>query len=132
MQELFHSPIWIMIAKSLLALFMFGFGAISIYVVIYSKQWQEGLALIEYECNALRDMSMLQATVARSQLSEIRERMLQKPEKAEMEVISSIVKNSFPLLSMLMKKETNLIQWGLAGFKFVRSAYDYFSSKNKN
>lgn len=132
MAEFFHGPFLVLLAKSLVALIMFGSGAVCIFVLLHRKQWQEALAIIETECDNARDMSMLQATVARSQLAELREKMTHRPEKAEIEVISSIVKNAMPVLSLLMTRETSLFKWGFAGFKFIRSAYEYFSSRNKN
>lgn len=90
------------------------------------------LMVLETECDIARDAAMMQATIARSQLSELQERMKRKEEKAEIEVVSNLIKQAMPVVTMFMNKETNLLKWGFAGAKLVRSAFEYFSEKEKN
>lgn len=130
--DILHSPIWIMIAKLLLAAIMIGFSLLCIFIVLKARLWKESLAVIEAECNEARDMAMLQGTMLRSQLFEVQERLKKKPEKAEIEVVSNLVRQAVPLLNLLVRRETSIFKWGFAGVKLVQSAFDYFSQKSKN
>lgn len=129
MDAVIHSPAWILIAKSLLALLMLAFGLASIFVYLKLTAWRLGLQVIEQECDDARDNVMLQGTVVRFQLSELQERLRKKPEKAEMEVATTIIKQAIPVLSLLIKRESNLIKWAFSGAKLAKSVFDYFSNK---
>lgn len=128
--DIVHSPFWILLAKTLLAFIMFAFALVCLIVWRNAPAWRESLAELEYECNVVRDETMMQATIARGQLVEIQERMRQRNEKAEIEVVGTLVRQAVPLLTMLMQRETNLMKWGMAGAKLVKSAFEYFNSKN--
>lgn len=129
MDYVFHSQIWILIAKSILALVSVAFGLIAIMLYLRLSAWRLGLQTIESECDNARDNVMLQGTVVRYQLSELRERLKKKPEKAEIEVATSIIKQAIPVLSLLIRRESNLIKWAFSGVKLAKSMYEYFSSK---
>jgi|688.fasta_scaffold2474742_1 hypothetical protein len=128
--DIIHSPFWILLAKTVLAVIMLGFAAVCLIVWRQAPAWRNSLAELEYECDVIRDETMMQATIVRGQLVEIQERLKHRPDKAEMEVVGSMVKHAMPILSMLMQRETNLMKWGMAGAKLVKSAFEYFNSKN--
>ena len=125
-----YGPYLLWIAKLVLASIMGGLALGCLYVCWKAPQWREQLAEIESDCDIIRDETMMQATIMRGQLVEIQERLKHRPEKAEMEVVGSMVKHAMPILSMLMQRETNLMKWGMAGAKLVKSAFEYFNSKN--
>lgn len=127
--DIIHSPFWILLAKTVLAFIMIGFAVVCLFVWKKAPLWREALAELEYECNVVRDETMMQATIMRGQLVDIQERLRQRNEKAEIEVVGALVKQAVPLLSMLMQRETNLMKWGMAGAKLVKSAFEYFNSK---
>ncbi|MBX9685916.1 MAG: hypothetical protein K2X27_04390 [Candidatus Obscuribacterales bacterium] len=129
MYEIIAGPFWILLAKSILAVIMSAFGLLCLLVLKKAGQWKEQLYVLETECNIARDSAMIQATVARSQLSELQEKLRHKPEKAEMEVVGNLAKHALPVLTLLMNKETNLLKWGFAGAKLAQSAFEYFSRK---
>lgn len=129
MNEIIHSGFWVILAKVIMVIIMFAFGTIGLIVVRNSRAWEQALLEAESECDFTRDMTMVQATAARSQLAEIRERLKKKPDKAEMEVISTLMKQAMPVISLLLKKETSLIKWGFAGAKLAKSAYEFFRAK---
>jgi hypothetical protein len=129
MDAVIHSPIWIMIAKSLLALIMLAIGLIAVFVYLKVTAWRLGLQAIESECDMARDNVMLQGTVVRFQLAELQERLKKKPEKAEMEVATTIIKQAIPVLSLLIKREGNLIKWAFSGAKLAKSVFEYFSNR---
>ncbi len=132
MDQLIHSAAWLIIAKVLLVIFMLASGSIALLIVVRKKAWMESLKELEMLCDIGRDTAMIQCTVARSQLVEFQEKLKSKPERTEIEMITKLVKQSLPVLSLLMNKETNLLKWGFAGAKLVQSAFDYFSKKNRN
>lgn len=127
--DIIHSPFWMLLAKLVLASIMFVFALACLIVWRNAPAWRLSLAELETECNVVRDEAMMQACITRGQLVEIQERLRQKPEKAEIEVVGTLVKQAMPILSMLMQRETNLMKWGMAGAKLVKSAFDYFNSK---
>lgn len=130
--NILYSPFWILLAKSILALLMTLFAVLCLLLSLKANGWRMMLQGIETECDIARDMTMLQATVARSELREIQEKLKTKTEKAKIEVVSSLVKEAVPVLSMIMQKETSLLKWGFAGAKLIRSAFEYFSQAKKN
>ena len=132
MDAVLHSPIWIYTGKILLALIMFAFGAIAILIFLKRTQWKTQLEALEVECDEVRDMVMLQGTVVRYQLHEFKEKLNKKPEQvSEVEIVTKIVRQAMPLLSLLVKKETSLVQWGFAGTKLVKTIFDFFSDRKK-
>lgn len=127
--DILHSPFWILLAKCILALIMAAVGLASLFVLRKANDWRATLAIMQTECDVLRDETMLQGVLIRSQLADIQEKLRKKPEKAEMEVIGNLVKEAMPVISFFMAKEKNLFKWGFAGAKLLRSAYEYFSRK---
>lgn len=131
MAEFFHSVFWICLAKVVLVVWMFASGAACLIVFRNSKEWERQLALVETECDSARDNAMLQARDTRQQLHEFRVRLSKRPEKAEMEVIGDLMKQAMPVMTLLFKKETSLIKWGFAGAKLAKSAFEFFSSRQR-
>lgn len=129
MDAIIHSPIWMHLAKLLLALIMVAWSLVFIFIYLKITAWRNGLQLIESECDAARDNVMIQGTTVRYQLNELKERLKKKPEKAEMEVASTILKQALPVLTMLVKRDANLIKWGFAGAKLAKTVFEYFSRK---
>lgn len=105
---------------------MIAFALLCLLAVRRAKAWQEELSLIEADCNSARDLSMMQATILRSQLAGFREKLEKKPEPGELESMGNLFKQAVPMFGMLLSRETNLFKLGLAGFKLCRSAMDYF------
>lgn len=131
MAEFFHSIFWICLAKVILVLWMFASGVACLMVFKNSKTWERQLAVVETECDSARDNAMLQARVARQQLQDFRVRLSKRPDKAEMEVIGDLVKQAMPVMTLLFKKETSLVKWGLAGAKLAKSAFEFFSTRQR-
>lgn len=127
--DILHSPFWILLAKCILALIMAAVGLASLFVLRKANDWRATLAIMQTECDVLRDETMLQGVLIRSRLADIQEKLRKKPEKAEMEVIGNLVKEAMPVISFFMAKEKNLFKWGFAGAKLLRGAYEYFSRK---
>ncbi len=132
MQGILHSIFWVLLAKVLLAIFMFVTALLFLLILRRSGEWHQMLIAVEAECDFARDNAMLQATMARSQLAELQERLRKKPEKAEFEVVTGILKKAGPVLSLLMARETNLLKWGFAGANLAKSVFEYFSRKQNN
>ena len=129
MNEFIHSVFWILLAKVILVLLMFAFGAVCIVVFKNSREWESQLLIMELECDTARDMAMIQGTMLRSQLREIQDRLSKKPEKAEMEIIGTMMKQAMPLVTLFMAKETSIIKWGFAGAKLAKTAFEWFQNK---
>ena len=108
---------------------MFAVGMAAMFVYLRITSWRLGLQAIESECEVARDNIMLQGTVVRFQLAELQERLKKKPEKAEMEVATTIIKQAIPVLTLLIKRESSLIKWAFSGAQLAKTVFEYFSSK---
>ncbi len=127
-----HDSIFLGFGKVILVLIMLAASLVCLIIFRNSSDWCKQLNLLELECDDARDAVMLQATVARSQLAEVYERLTTQQEKPEFEVISNLIKQAMPLVGLFMSKETSLIKWGMAGANLARSAFDYFKRSEKD
>jgi len=127
-----HDSVFLGFGKIILVLIMLAASFVCLLVFRNSSSWRKQLSLLELECDDARDAVVLQATIARSQLAEVYERLTTQQEKPEIEVISNLIKQAMPLVSLFMSKETSLIKWGMAGVNLARSAFDYFKRSEKD
>lgn len=116
----------LVIVKLLVLGVMLVAGIIALVLVRRSRLLTQELQFAQTEMEMARDQVVLAATLARAQMSNLKDRLTKEPEDERAETIAMIVKALPPVVSMLMAKEKNLFKWGLGGLKLAQSIYKYF------
>lgn len=87
--------------------------------------------LLEMEENAElgRDMARVMFPYYRQELKDIRDKIkgaTQPPSDGTMTDFATIVKSLLPVAQMVLKKDANLISWGMQGFKLYKTVTGFF------
>lgn len=122
---------YIDLAKFFLASFMFVGATLGFAVAFMARPLLVEMGRLENELDELRDLTVLQNVMVRSQLADLKERLRRQEAPQEIEFSSIIVNQGAPLLSMLFRRETSLFKWGMAGARLVQSVFNYWKKQQR-
>jgi hypothetical protein len=122
----------ILTGKALLVLIALVTAYVFFIIFASSSRWQKELMALESECDIARDEVVVQATLMRSQLAEVHDKLTSKHEKSEIEAVGKLVTQAIPVVQLLLSREKSLFAWGMAGLNLVRGAMKCFSASKNN
>jgi hypothetical protein len=102
-----------------------GCGAI-VVLHLFRKDLEELLMQLEHEATLGRDMARFYLPMAREELKDLNSKIQSYKEEPQAPTQTEILKNIMPLISFVLKKETSLIRWGLAGLRAYKTLSSIF------
>lgn len=121
---------FISFAKLILVIVMVSFSLLALTITLSAGSLTRTLAEAETQCEDLRDLTMFQATVTRTQLAETAERLRKRGEpEPETDLVADLVASALPVAMMLLQKERSLVKWGLTAFNVGRRVWNKFQQQ---
>lgn len=122
---------WKGAAKLIVFYFAFAVSIVSLAIFFFKKKIYTYLQAFELMGEALEEEARYQLGMAGAKIHELNARMFDKKEHGTAEVLPDFLKSLAPFAMLIIKKETNIMQWGMIGAKLAKNAMDLWKAKNK-
>ena len=99
---------------------------------VYGKSIIHYLELAEEYAQLGRDMTALYMPVYREQLKELNEKLLKQKYQADIPTAADLAKDLMPFVSLFLKKEKNIIKWGLTGLRVYKTVSKFFKGEKSS
>jgi hypothetical protein len=120
------------LAKIVLSLFLLLLSFAGVLLLVNYRRIMFNLQQMEISADQERDNVMFNFTVARSNLSQLKERfsipLLQEAAPSINDLLSHVGSLAF----LVMRRDPNLLKWGSTLLNLGKSAYGYFKGKQYN
>jgi hypothetical protein len=110
------------LAQIIMSLIALALGVCAIVVICYQRRITASLATAEVQVDTIRDIALIQLQSGRYSLEQLTEKLHFHPENnVSPSDYVNVIQNIRPLISLLIGKERNVVNLGMAGLKFYQA-----------
>lgn len=120
------------VLKIIFSYLMIGSIGALVGIFVYRRKIMEILNQLEDLAYFGDDMARFYMPYLRSELREFNERMNRHKQDPTIPTSLEIVRDLWPVVSMLLKRDPNILNWGKVGFKVYKTVSAFFKGQNSN
>ncbi len=120
------------VIKIIFCYVLVGSSGLMIGVFLYRQKILQLLAELQDLAEFGEDFARFYMPYAREELRAINAKLTRHKQDPSMPTSFELAKEFWPVLLLLVKKEQNLLRWGMAGVKALKSLSEFINSKQNN